>query len=543
MSESYRLNSKSATPKCTWLLFGIVLVGLFLAPPAVAGTDQDVLLVLDNSGSMKTNDPQFLTHKAVEAFVSSLDANVRVGILIFGQEPELVLPLSELFDSSDPELQAALERLDYTGQWTNTADALERSLYELKTNARDGAKLSIVLMTDGIVDTGDKATDLEKVEWMQTLLVKQALKEQIRIYGIAFTEKADFRLIQSLSVATNGDYYRILDPLKMEETFGDLLEDLLEPEPESAIEAPVVAAPPRIADAADSNTAYPAAAIQEQDDDKFVSRHTKPAETPAPMPVDNTYLYSGFGLLLALLGLIILLVLRRPKQSGQEVFMAKLIDLHGATITPELDLHGGIYIIGRVAGGGEEGAHYIVIRDTKVSRRHAVIRFHDAGHWITDQGGRNGTFVNEVELEKERLLKHGDIIRCSVYGFRYEIPGFDTVEETQFGGKKFHYPPPASAALLYDANEEEIPTEEANFSIGGSFSAEAIAAANKPAVPDRENDADATLVREPKESDGNASDGVESIDVDESEGGDFDFSDLERGVAESGQPDDSNHKS
>ena len=57
---------------------------------------KDVILVLDNSGSMKKNDPNFLASRAVTEFISSLDAATRIGIIIFDQVVSLVMPLTQL---------------------------------------------------------------------------------------------------------------------------------------------------------------------------------------------------------------------------------------------------------------------------------------------------------------------------------------------------------------------------------------------------------------------------------------------------------------
>ena len=54
----------------------------------------DIVLVLDNSGSMKTNDPDFLTRDVVTNFVDGLGDNSRLGMVIFGREATLAEPLA-----------------------------------------------------------------------------------------------------------------------------------------------------------------------------------------------------------------------------------------------------------------------------------------------------------------------------------------------------------------------------------------------------------------------------------------------------------------
>jgi hypothetical protein len=58
---------------------------------AAAGP-KDIVLVLDNSGSMKKNDPSFLTGIAVREFLDRLEGDNRVAILLFDQTARGRLP-------------------------------------------------------------------------------------------------------------------------------------------------------------------------------------------------------------------------------------------------------------------------------------------------------------------------------------------------------------------------------------------------------------------------------------------------------------------
>ena len=54
----------------------------------------DVMLVLDNSGSMKKNDPKFLVTEAIKEFISQKNENTRVGIIIFDGKVQLKVSLT-----------------------------------------------------------------------------------------------------------------------------------------------------------------------------------------------------------------------------------------------------------------------------------------------------------------------------------------------------------------------------------------------------------------------------------------------------------------
>ena len=91
--------------------------------------------MLDNSGSMKKNDPDFLTNQAVIEFINGLDEMTRVAIIIFDQDVRLSVPLTVADESSRATILNSLDQVNYKGQFTNSPAAIERAIYELKNNA------------------------------------------------------------------------------------------------------------------------------------------------------------------------------------------------------------------------------------------------------------------------------------------------------------------------------------------------------------------------------------------------------------------------
>ncbi|PMP78794.1 MAG: DUF2662 domain-containing protein, partial [Chloroflexus aggregans] len=51
----------------------------------------------------------------------------------------------------------------------------------------------------------------------------------------------------------------------------------------------------------------------------------------------------------------------------------------------------------------------IILEDTRVSRKHAQLRYRQRRFWLTDLGSTNGTFVNGERIA-ERALRDGDVI-------------------------------------------------------------------------------------------------------------------------------------
>ena len=195
------------------------MLALVLNPLQALAASRDLILVLDNSGSMKKNDPEFLTGVAVRKFLQDIDGDNRIAILIFDQSVRLLMPLTTLTEISRENFLRHLDEIDFQGLHTDSPAAIERAIYELKVHGRREADRSIVFMTDGIVDTGNEVMDAEKAGWLRNDLAAEAADLGIRIFGIAFTEEADFMLIQSLSQRTAGEYFRAYSAGDIESVF------------------------------------------------------------------------------------------------------------------------------------------------------------------------------------------------------------------------------------------------------------------------------------------------------------------------------------
>jgi len=434
---------------------------------------KDVILVLDNSGSMKKNDPNFLTSQAVTEFISGLDTSTRIGIIIFDQNVNLEVPLTPISMESREKVLASLKKINYRGLFTDSPSAIERAIYELKNNNRSEAQKMIIFMTDGIVDTGKPEADLERSKWLRDSLAADAADNGIKIFGIAFTEQADFQLIQSLSQKTKGEYYRVLQAEDLHKVFAQINENINKPpEPEPAPQAAVTPLEP-----------------------------PKPVIIEVPVPTAKVIskeerlrsiiiIVAIVVLIGTVLALLVILV-RRSRATGHEVVEADteafLNDIHGYTKQASYKMGTRATMIGRVAGKDTDQLDYIVIPESTIGRRHCLIEYKDFAYWIVDQGSINGTFVNDQPVTSEVRLKHGDKVRLHKYEFEFVMPemvdaGMTVVSQTvlagQGGGGGVAIAAAASSMeateLKGSAAEQEADDEEPEFDITGTSPGEAL---------------------------------------------------------------------
>ena len=75
---------------------------------------KEIVFVLDNSGSMKQNDPNRITKDVVTGFIKKLDAGSRLGMVIFGKDAKVLEPLTEITGTpADTKFLDSLNHLDY----------------------------------------------------------------------------------------------------------------------------------------------------------------------------------------------------------------------------------------------------------------------------------------------------------------------------------------------------------------------------------------------------------------------------------------------
>lgn len=386
---------------------------LLLALPALAA--RDVIVVLDNSGSMRGNDPARLAGPAVAEFIKAQPPDTRVGLILFTGDPRLVMPLTPAEVAADGDAQRALEQFNYRGAWTQTAAAVERALYELRNEARPEARRVIVLMTDGLIDTGDARRDAELNRWLRQDLAAQAAKDKVSIFGIAFTERADYQLLQSLASTTGAEYFRVLNASGIARAL-------------QGIESSLSAAPPQPAVEAAPADARPAPAIE--------APAVEPPPVAAPAPASRAWRW--FGWLAAFVvsmaaGVAVWWRLRHRR--------AKTDDSDPAT-GRDYGVQGLLYdgmerheigerpvVVGR-AGGNDPSRYYLIVPEKTVGRWHATIERRGQTFWIRDEGSVNGTFVNGERITGERPLKHRDQVRFHNHQFEFEIPELGDMDRT-----------------------------------------------------------------------------------------------------------------
>ena len=184
------------------------------------GNPHDVVLLIDNSS------PPFSDREAFrEAFrlaltnaVGDLRSTVHLAVFLFDKDVHrraALTPMTpqnkgalieHLFGETDGE-----QALRFQSELSNSPAALVRASRELKENGRSRVKRSIVLISDGVIDIDGEGHDRALEEWIVQEFAELAAGTGIRIYGIALSEDARFRLFQGLTTATGGSFFPVYE--------------------------------------------------------------------------------------------------------------------------------------------------------------------------------------------------------------------------------------------------------------------------------------------------------------------------------------------
>jgi Mg-chelatase subunit ChlD len=149
----------------------------------------DVVLVIDRSYSMSSNNKLAAAKAAARDFVDGVDpAHVHVGLVALSSTAQRIHGLT----SDQVALRDAIDNLPVE-RGTNLVDAFEMALRELTgAAARPGVAHVIVFMTDGRHSTGPPISDLDP-------MLAAARSSGIEIFAIALGNDADRTLMQQIA--------------------------------------------------------------------------------------------------------------------------------------------------------------------------------------------------------------------------------------------------------------------------------------------------------------------------------------------------------
>lgn len=203
----------------------ILVALLATSVPAIAARPPtQTIILLDESGSMKKNDPRRLSLEAVRLFYELSAETDQIAVVAFGDRPRELVPLESADDASRAALRGAMRRVRFADRTTDVEAALVASLELFETLGESDARRAIVLLTDGKVDLGPRATSANDASTARIREeVAAALGQRgVRTYTIAFTRDADRALMKDVARATRGEFRYLPDARTLAGAFAQM---------------------------------------------------------------------------------------------------------------------------------------------------------------------------------------------------------------------------------------------------------------------------------------------------------------------------------
>lgn len=195
--------------KMICLLIFTALWVVLLPVPSLAGQDPArdqvaVVLILDNSGSMKGNDPQGLRFMAARLFLALLDPGDLAGVILFSTESRTLTPelisigkRSEQEGFSDTGIAHELAGIPPDG-YTDIKAALEDARILLEQADHTRYRLVVLLLTDG------KPEIAEPYPQYEAEALDLAGDFHTPVLAIALTREAETPFLNRLAAQTGG---------------------------------------------------------------------------------------------------------------------------------------------------------------------------------------------------------------------------------------------------------------------------------------------------------------------------------------------------
>ncbi|MCR8921742.1 VWA domain-containing protein [Dasania sp. GY-MA-18] len=190
-----------------WILLGVNLAvnaQSMEAALADAAKAPDVRVVIDISGSMKSNDPENLRRPALELLVKLFPEQAKAGVWTFGQWVNMLVKHGQVDDKWRDNAILAAQKINSVALHTNIPLALEKAAMDL-TKLDPNYATHMILLTDGMVDVSkSKQENLAARDKIINEILPKLRDAGITIHTVALSKNADSELMERLAVETNG---------------------------------------------------------------------------------------------------------------------------------------------------------------------------------------------------------------------------------------------------------------------------------------------------------------------------------------------------
>lgn len=198
------------------LLISFVFQGVFVKGVKAADAENNIILLIDNSGSMRDTDPKRLSLVAASMLIDSIDENTNLNIVPFGDKPLAQYRLA--MKPSKEALKKELTGINFDSNFTDMKEGLSEALLEM--DKLQGDK-SVILLSDGKEDPAGGLTKEHSEEF--SALIEKAHLSGVKVNCIGLSQAADKESLANIAFKTGGQFYYSNNPSELFSVFSKLL--------------------------------------------------------------------------------------------------------------------------------------------------------------------------------------------------------------------------------------------------------------------------------------------------------------------------------
>lgn len=189
-------------PATLVLLFiaGLTLEAAYQIEAGGVKSVENIVLVIDNSGSMEQTDPNQDRYKAAKRMIEEMDRDKRVAVFVFNDSVTLLQPFVQVKDQAvKDELFAKMDGLQPTQGRTDIGLSLSEAMKHIKDNPADSGGTMAVLLSDGF----------SEVNTNEVLADYKAKHIAVHTIGLSLVDAEGSGLLRQIADETGGQYYDV----------------------------------------------------------------------------------------------------------------------------------------------------------------------------------------------------------------------------------------------------------------------------------------------------------------------------------------------
>lgn len=201
---------------------------------STVGVPLDIVLVIDNSGSVRATDPKGFAGIAGERFIDYCSRDDQVGIIIFGSKAKLLSSLRPASDDNKRDLKKLIDGIEFNDQYTDINSGLEKAYEELRIKGRKNAIKGVIMISDGRMDLPEEEQQIKALLDLYGLMLKYST-DNIPIHSLLLSGNGrnSYQLMYDLANSTGGKFLWAFSPEELQSGIDTIYQDLERSETET----------------------------------------------------------------------------------------------------------------------------------------------------------------------------------------------------------------------------------------------------------------------------------------------------------------------